>query len=250
MAQLPRTLAARLPEGMLRLGRAVTRLERTGNGWCAETATETLRADAVCLAVPAYLAARLLGPVDPALARELEAIEYASTATVTLAYRRDRVAHPLDGFGFVVPAVERRATLACTFASVKFPGRAPAGSVLLRAFVGGALAPRDFEMGDAEMTAAVERDLTELLGVRGAPLWTLVARWPRSMPQYHVGHIARVRRIDDAVADTPGLALAGNAYTGAGIPDTVRNANAAAQRIAEMLGLGAAPLRRAEARRA
>jgi oxygen-dependent protoporphyrinogen oxidase len=187
----------------------------------------------------------LLGAALPEVARELDAIEYASTATVSLAYRRGDVAHALDGFGFVVPAVERRTTLACTFASVKFPKRAPDGLVLLRAFVGGALFPRDFERSDEDMTAAVQRDLADLLGVRGAPLWSVVARAPRSMPQYHVGHLERMRRLDAGLATAPGLVLAGNAYLGAGIPDTVRSANDAANRLADVLGL-----KRAEARRA
>jgi oxygen-dependent protoporphyrinogen oxidase len=181
----------------------------------------------------------------PGAATELDAIEHASTATVTLAYRRDDIAHPLDGFGFVVPAVEGRTTLACTFSSVKFPGRAPAGRVLIRAFVGGALAPRNFELDDLAMIAAVHADLAELLGARGQALWSLVSRYPRSMPQYHVGHLARMRRLDAALAEHPTLALAGNGYVGAGIPDTVRSANEAAQRIGEALAVTRAAERRA-----
>jgi oxygen-dependent protoporphyrinogen oxidase len=107
----------------------------------------------------------------------------------------------------------------------------------MRAFVGGALAPRNFELDDAAMTAAVEADVRELLGTRGAPLWTFVSRYPRSMPQYHVGHLARMRRLDAALAEHPTLALAGNGYVGAGIPDTVRSANEAARRLSAALAV-------------
>ena len=108
--------------------------------------------------------------MDEELAAEFEAIPYASTATVNLGYERASIPHPLDGFGFVVPFIERRATLACTFSSVKFAGRAPQGQALLRAFVGGALQPDMFELDEARMLEAVRRDLRDLLGVNAPPL--------------------------------------------------------------------------------
>jgi oxygen-dependent protoporphyrinogen oxidase len=191
----------------------------------------TTTADAVCLALPAYAAARLLRNVDPSLASDLEAIPYASTATVNLAYRGADIAHPLDGFGFVVPFVEKRTLLACTFSSVKFAGRAPKGYALLRAFVGGALQPEMFELEEDEMIQGVRNDLRELLGVEKPPFFSVVERWPRSMPQYHVGHIERVRRIEDRLPSLPGLFLAGGAYHGPGIPDCIRSGEAAAGRI-------------------
>ena len=195
--------------------------------------------DAVCVAVGAHAAAVLLKPLVPTAASELDAIEHASTATVTLAYRRPDIGHPLNGFGFVVPAVEGRTVLACTFNSVKFTHRAPDGFVLLRAFVGGALFPRAFDLDDEQMIAAVETDLRDLIGVAAPSLWSMVSRYPRSMPQYHVGHMKRVDRITQALASVPTLALAGNAYVGAGIPDTIRSANDAAQRLAAALRLDA-----------
>jgi oxygen-dependent protoporphyrinogen oxidase len=194
---------------------------------------EALGADAVCLALPAYAAARLLRGTNALLAAELDAIPYASTATVNLAYRREDIPHPLDGFGFVVPFAERLSVLACTFSSVKFPSRAPAGHALLRAFVGGALQPEMFELGEGEMVSAVRRDLRDLLGVRAAPLFAHVERWPRSMAQYHVGHLARLARVEARLRSLPGLRLCGNAYTGAGVPDCVRGGEEAADAIFE-----------------
>jgi oxygen-dependent protoporphyrinogen oxidase len=173
---------------------------------------------------------------------------------VTLAYRRSDIRHRLDGFGFVVPAVEKRTVLACTFSSVKFRNRAPDGLVLLRAFVGGALFPRAYESDDDAMAAAVEAELRQWIGLSGSRLWALVSRYPRSMPQYQVGHRERVARIEASVADLGNLALAGNAYTGAGIPDTIRCASEAAERLAAGMGLHApgelGTITRGEARRA
>src|ERR1051325_10198071 len=174
-------LAARLPVGTLRLNTRVESLTRDSGRWTLSTSSgETFEADAVCLALPAYLSARLLRGVEDELASELEAIPYASTATVKLAYERAGIPHPPPGFGFVVPFVERRATLACTFSSVKFAGRAPEGKALLRAFVGGALQPEMFDLEESAMVEAVRKDLRDLLGVPAAPLVAHVAGWPPS----------------------------------------------------------------------
>ncbi|MFL6334441.1 MAG: protoporphyrinogen oxidase [Pyrinomonadaceae bacterium] len=231
-------LAARLPSAGVRLNTKVTslRLEGGTRRWAVQTdAGETVHADAVCLALPAYSAARLLRDIEDGLAGELDAIPYASTATVNLAYRRADIPHPLDGFGFVVPFVERRATLACTFSSVKFPSRAPVGHALLRAFVGGALQPDMFGLDEESMTAAVRRDLRDLLGVEAEPLFAHVEKWPRSMAQYHLGHAARVERIRQLAGRLPNLSLCGNAYEGAGLPDCVRGGESAAEAIAKAL---------------
>ncbi len=192
---------------------------------------ETLAADAVCLALPAYRAAELLRDTDDKLADELDAIPYASTATVNLAFRRADIAHRLDGFGFVVPFVEKLTTLACTFSSVKFAGRAPEGHALLRLFVGGALQPETFALDDDEMIKRVRDDLRQLLGVNAAPRFARVEKWPRSMAQYHLGHTARVARLRARLAQLPALQLAGNAYGGAGVPDCIRGGTAAADAL-------------------
>ena len=188
---------------------------------------EVFEADAVCLAVPAYIAASLL---TGEIADKLREIKYASTATINFGYRRTAIAHPLNGFGFVVPFIEKRSLIACTFSSVKFPGRAPDGHVLLRAFAGGALQPEIFALDESELAARVEEDLRELLGINEAPLFVETAKWERSMPQYEVGHLERVNEIENLVNQLPGLTLAGNSYRGAGIPDCIRSGESAANR--------------------
>jgi oxygen-dependent protoporphyrinogen oxidase len=210
--------------------RVKTRVQRVSldQRWTITTDKgEQLKADAVCLAVPAFIAASLLADVDPRLADKLRAIKYASTATINFGYRRTAIKHPLNGFGFVVPIIEKRSLIACTFSNVKFAGRAPDDHVLLRAFAGGALQPEIFALDEATMTTRVEADLRELLGISEAPLFVEVAKWERSMPQYEVGHLDRMNEIDSLVAKLPGLALAGNSYRGAGIPDCIRSGESA-----------------------
>ncbi|MDQ3687818.1 MAG: protoporphyrinogen oxidase [Acidobacteriota bacterium] len=232
MQTLTDRLAALMPDGTVRLQTKVESLsfDAAAKLWQVHVSgQETVNADAVCLALPAYRAARLLRAVDAPLAAELDAIEYASTATVNLAYRRADIPHPLNGFGFVVPFIERRTTLACTFSSVKFAGRAPESHVLLRAFVGGALQPETFALDEEAMTRAVCGDLRDLLGIEHAPLFAHVEKWPKSMAQYHLGHVERVERIRQRLLDFPTLQLAGNSYSGAGIPDCIRSGEAAAE---------------------
>ena len=213
----------------IRLNTRVESLRLNNQTWTITTNTgEQLEADAVCLAVPAYIAASLL---NGNLATKLTQIKYASTATINLGYERSAINHPLDGIGFVVPFIEKRSLIACTFSSVKFSGRAPEGHVLLRAFAGGALQPDIFALDESELAARVEADLRELLGITAKPLFTEVAKWERSMPQYEVGHLDRVTEIEDELSKLPGLALAGNSYRGAGIPDCIRSGQTAAESI-------------------
>jgi oxygen-dependent protoporphyrinogen oxidase len=187
--------------------------------------------DGVILATPSFHAADLLGGVASGAAEDLRAITYASTATVSLAFREKDFPRPLDSFGFVVPIVERRKIMACTFSSLKYPGRAPAGHVLLRAFVGGSLQPKLFEDDDTTMERNVREELASLLGVVTRPVFSRIWRHPSSMPQYHVGHQARIERIEAHLAKFPGLALAGSAYRGVGIADCVRTGEEAAERV-------------------
>ena len=231
MATLPETLAARLG-GSIRKGAEVVGMARNEDAWrLALAGGESIDADAVICAAPAYAAARIVGTLAPAAAKMLGEISYASAATVNLTYRESDFDGPPRAFGFVVPASERRRIIAGSFSSFKFEGRAPAGAILARAFVGGEMSRDMMSLSDDEMVAAVREEFRELLGVSAAPGFTEVRRWPDSMPQYEVGHLARVAEIERAAAEIPAFAIAGAAYRGVGIPDCIRSGEDAADAI-------------------
>jgi oxygen-dependent protoporphyrinogen oxidase len=202
------------------------------NKWRITVNSDKLvEADAVILATPAFRSAALLNEVETAAALELKNIPYASTATVSLAFRRVDFPQAPHSFGFVVPAIEKRNIMACTFSSLKYPGRAPDDKILLRAFVGGSLQAELFNQDDGAMEQSVRAEIAALLGVSAAPIFARVWRHPNSMPQYHVGHEARIKRIEAALSRFSTLALAGSAYHGVGISDCVRTGEAAAEKI-------------------
>jgi protoporphyrinogen/coproporphyrinogen III oxidase len=188
--------------------------------------------DAVILTLPTYKAADLLHDdryTD--LAQALRAIEYASSAVVVTTHRLSDFRHSLDAFGLVVPAIENRKVLAVSFTSRKFPGRAPEGHVLLRTFVGGAMQPELLEQSDSEITEFVHQELSAMLGMTATPAFSQVVRYRRAMPQYHVGHLARVAEIERLAVPHMGLHLAGSAYFGVGLPDSIASGRAAADQI-------------------
>jgi len=233
MQTLVDALAARLPADALRLETRVRALEwhSASAVWHVVTESGREEADAVLLALPGPVTAQLLAPVAPAIGRLVASVPYASAATIQLAYRREAIPHPLAGFGFVVPAIERRTVLGCTFSHVKFPGRAPEGYALLRGFVGDGADAHD----DDRLLAAVAADLAHYLGIASPPLWAEIVRHPRAMPQYPVGHLARMEALHRELAVWPTLALAGNAYAGVGIPDCIESGERAAERLVAAL---------------
>jgi protoporphyrinogen/coproporphyrinogen III oxidase len=231
MEELIRALAARLPQHAIRLTSRVTDVTREGSAWRIGLRDgPPASADAVIIATESHQAGHMLRYTDPSLALLLDGIPYASSATVTLAWRRADIPHPLDGFGFVVPQIERRPIIACTFSSVKYPGRAPDGFALLRVFMGGALNEGILGGDDETLTGVARAELGELLGVKAPPLFSRVSRYPKAMPQYQVGHLARVEAIEGCLTRHPGLALVGGAYRGVGISDCVRSGEEAAER--------------------
>jgi protoporphyrinogen/coproporphyrinogen III oxidase len=238
MQELVDRIASRLPEGCLCLSTHITELiwDMGKERWKMSTgANESHEVDGVILATPSFQTAELLRGVASGAADDLKQISYASTATVSLAFRQKDFPRPLDSFGFVVPAIERRKIMACTFSSLKYPGRAPEGYVLLRAFVGGSLQPHLFQDDDVTMVKNVRAELASLLGVTAEPFFSRLWRHPDSMPQYLVGHEARIKRIETALDRFPTLALAGSAYHGVGISDCVRSGEEAAEKVVNQL---------------
>ncbi len=240
MGSLVDAVAARLPEGTVKLNATALRLTGSAaGGWTVVVRlgeqVEELSADGVILATPAPASAGLLAEVDPELGRELAGIEYAGCAVVLLGYRLAQFARPPDGFGFVVPEIEGRQILAASYSSQKYAGRAPDGKVLLRAFVGGAGRREVVHWSDDRLREVVTRELSELPGVKGEPELFEVSRWGGHMPQYKVGHLERVARIEARASTLPRLALAGSAYRGVGVPHCIHSGEQAAERLVASL---------------
>ena len=224
----------------IRRGAQVQRLTRSSDGGfeLIVAGGETLTADAIVVATPAHVSARLVRSVDAVLASELESIEYASTVTINVAYRSSDVPRPLAGTGYTVPRVLGRPVLACTFTSNKFEGRAPRDFALFRLFLGGAGRADFTARSDDELLALVRAELREVLGVTGDPALVRINRFDRVMAQYNIGHLDRLARIEERLARSPGLALAGNGYRGVGIPDCIASGRRAAESVLAALRAG------------
>lgn len=227
MEQLAQALLAAIGGRVeLRPSTSVTRLTRRAGGWLIETSGGSVNADAVVLATNAAEAARLLAAPLGALGEALAAAATLSSVTVSLAYQRDAIDHPLDGTGFIVAAAEQREGFrACTFSSSKFPGRAPAGMALLRLFFRPEL--EEFALTDAAWSERAVRQLGRVLAVSGSPARSWVSRWQDALPVFDEPHRARVAAIEAALAGQK-LWLAGAAFHGSGIDAAVRSAEHAA----------------------
>ncbi len=217
----------------IRLDAKVEHIHQTSdNKWQVSLANgETLNAELLCIALPAPQAAALIESVSSPLTTKLNAIPYASSATVNLAFRRADITHALDGMGFVVPATENLSLIGCSFSSVKFEGRAPADHILLRAFVGEPTSKKS----ETELIELCQADLTPLLGLKNAPQFTMVSKHSQAMAQYQVGHQDVVSSIEQFTSELRGLALAGNGYHGVGIPDCIRSGEEAALTLLDAL---------------
>jgi len=243
ISSMLQAIAKRLPADSLRLNTPVSGLQPLDDGrWQVSLANDRggpHRFDAVVVATPAQAAAGLVKSIDAGLASQLAGIHHSGCCIVSLAYERDQVAHPMDGFGFVVPAGEKRRIISGSFSSVKYPGRAPEGKVLIRVFIGGALQAELVDLPDDQLTRIATEELAELMGVRGKPLLSRIARMPASMPQYYVGHKQRVQEIAQRAEQAGGLFLTGNAFQGVGIPFCIHGGEKTAQRVLEYLGASA-----------
>jgi protoporphyrinogen/coproporphyrinogen III oxidase len=235
LSDMVRALIANLPADSIRVRTAVSRIDKDGDTFRVETGADHLEARVVVLATPAFAASTILRSLSPALSALCGEIPYASAATVALAFKRDAVAHPLNGSGFVVPKVEKTGIMAGSWLSSKWPNRAPADRVLLRAFVGGARDPRALDKSDAELVATAMAALRPLLGIVGEPLLKRVYRWERGNAQHEVGHLDRLARIETALLTIPGLHLTGSGYRGVGIPDCVADGRATAKKVCTWL---------------
>jgi protoporphyrinogen/coproporphyrinogen III oxidase len=227
-------LAGALAPDTVTLSATVSEIRRA-NTYTLRTASTEVEARAIVLAVPAYVAARLLRSFDTTVSSLCDAIPYASTATVALGYRSDQIGTTLRGSGFVVPRVEGHPLLAATWVTSKWPGRAPEGHVLVRGFLGGGRDPQRLEESDEALVAAVRDALADIMRIDGAPLFSRVFRYTRQSPQYEVGHQARVAAIDERLSRLPGLFVTGSGFRAIGIPDCIADARDTAGRAAAFL---------------
>jgi len=211
------------------LYRRAEALEKTAGGYRVRAGGEWMETERLVIATPAWAAGELLRGVDGEMAADLESIPYSSSITLALVYDEQACGPIPPGFGFLVPRPERKSLVACTFVGAKFNHRVAPGKVVLRCFLGGAGNEAVLDRSDDEIVSAVQDELETLLGWRAEPAAVRLARWRKAMAQYTVGHSQRVARIQERLKALPGLALAGNAYDGIGIPDCIRLGRQAAR---------------------
>ncbi|MDO8723679.1 MAG: protoporphyrinogen oxidase [Syntrophales bacterium] len=235
MQELVRGCLSYIGEERVKTGADVVSVEKKESGYritFGDGATADF--DAVVLAVPSYITRDILKSADEELCGRLSAIEWSSSATVSIAFRRDDIKKPLPGFGFIVPRIEDRRINACTWSSVKWSYRAPEDTVLIRSFVGGGHHEELVSLGDKELLRAVLEELGEIAGIRAEPVFFKIYRWFRGMPKYTVGHLERIAVIDEKLKGHRGLFLIGCSYRGIGIGDCVKSGFDAAAAIEAM----------------
>lgn len=235
LGELVDALVGSLPPSALMSGTPALRLRREAGALVVESGAGDVEAKAVMLALPAPRAAPLVEGLSEDAGRILAGVRFASTATVLLGYRRADVAHPLDGYGLLVPRGEGLRTTAVSFSSTKLPGRAPEGHVLLRGFLGGVHDPGVLDLDDERLAGTLEREVRPLLGISAEPVVRRVYRWPEATPQMEVGHLERVAALDAHLVRLPGLVLTGAGLRATGIPDVIADATKAAAAAAASL---------------
>ena len=240
MQHLAETVVSKLNASSLLTGVTVQAIQREAGGWVVSAGMQSDQFDSVIVALPGLAAANVLRMASQDLSTELAAVQYSSSITVGLGYDQ-KVRHALPpGFGFLVPRSEGKQLLAATFVHNKFPHRAPDDRALLRCFFAGSNAERVWPLSDDNIVGIVRNELQQVAGLRAEPLFARVYKWKSAMAQYSVGHLERLERIERLRKQLPGLALAGNAYRGIGVPDCVRSGRDAATELLKVSNGGAA----------
>jgi oxygen-dependent protoporphyrinogen oxidase len=239
--QLTDTMADRAGREDMRTGAKVLRLERSGDGWRVFLSDgDVLEAAAVVVATEGWAASALLSNVDEQLGADIGGIQHSSSATVSLAWDTDDLGFDLDAFGLLCPLVEGRSMMAASYSSTKWPGRAPEGSTVMRGFVGGPHNQAIMENDDDALVDIVLREFRDIFGLRRDPLFARVGRWTNGMPQYTLGHLDRVGRIERRVAAIAGIGVGGGSYRGVGVPNCIESGEAAARKVMAEWGVAMA----------
>ncbi len=237
LSQLTGTIEKAIEGHARRIRGEAEAVERTDRGYRIRVSGTWMDATDLVLACEAHGAARLTARIDTPLADCLEAVGYSTGMTMSLGFSSADAGRAFEGFGFLIPKKERGLLMACTFVGNKFSHRVPKGMLLLRCFVGGALDEATLRADDETLVAGALEELRRLIGLSAKPRFWRVSRWPRAMAQYAVGHQQRMQEVDARLASLGGLYLAGNAYSGIGVPDCVRMGKQAAARIAAYNGV-------------
>ena len=237
MQQMVDALVGTVDTSALNTGATVQAVAPEAGSWVVSAGLQSDEFDAVILALPTKAAANLLQRCGPQLAAELGAVEYSSSVTVALGYDKQVRDSLPPGFGFLVPRSEGKRMLAATFVHNKFPHRAPEDRAILRCFLGGARGEQMLALSEEEILSIVREELDQILQLRAEPLFARVFKWRGAMAQYGVGHLERLERLEALRQKLPGLALAGNGYSGIGVPDCVRSGTAAVDTTLHALGL-------------
>jgi len=235
MQELVDSSVAFMGAGNVALSSEVRRVTKDPAGYEVSIGPEKMVFDAVVLTTPSYVTAGIIREMAPSLADRLSAIEWSSTATISLAFRKQDIVSPLPGFGFIVPRIEKRRINAATWSSIKWPLRAPSDSVLVRCFVGGGHDEDLVSYADEDLLPIVLKELKEIAGIAAQPTFWKVYRWEKSMPRYTVGHLDRVAAMDETLKGFPGLHLIGSSYRGIGIGDCVKSGFEAAEAILSLV---------------
>jgi len=235
MQKLTEAVVSRLSPTSILTSAAVQDIQPEAKGWVVSAGMKADYFDGVIIALPAPAAAQVLHVASPGLSAELAAIRYSSSITVGLGYGREVRQLLPPGFGLLVPRSEGKKLLAATFVHNKFPYRVPEDRALLRCFVAGRDAEDVRQLADDQIIEIVRNELQQILGLRAEPVFVRVYRWKSAMAQYSVGHLDRLDRIERLRLQLPGLALAGNAYRGIGVPDCIRSGRDAATQLAKTL---------------
>jgi oxygen-dependent protoporphyrinogen oxidase len=233
MGELVDSLRGRLSGHDIRLSTPVHGIAKQDDGWEVAAEGSSVHASSVVLACPARVAASLLRPIDADAADLCAAVPYVSTASVALGFPREAVAHPLEGSGYVVARASTPGRVtACTWVSSKWEGRAPAGQVLLRAYLGGAHDPTAVDLSDDEMVDVALRELSAILSISAPPTLARVFRWRAAGAQHEVGHQARVNTLEARLTAHAGLFVTGSGFRSIGVPDCIADGRAVASSVA------------------
>lgn len=237
MYELIEAIVNRLPEGTIEYGKSVKTIKKLGKRYIIEFEDGSNFHSDICIIAtsPSYETSRIMRDLDNAIADMLLRIPFASSATVSLAFKKDEFNHPLKGFGFLVPRKENTTIKASTWSSTKFPGRAPDDGILIRCFVGNAQEETIVYKEDNEILEAVLKDLKKIMNVNAKPLFYRIYRWFNAMPQFTIGHSTRIRFVEERETKYPGLFLVGNAYRGLGVGDCINDGRRAATKTIEYL---------------